>query len=91
MNYTEVAKELAKHHFIYISIGIETLGSDEWEYAYTIVYLPKEFWDVKRRAPHLVTIRSFAFSGGATYMGAWPDYDMCWDEAIKHANKLLGT
>lgn len=76
-------------YFIYIVIDTVHLGSDEWEFCYIIKYLPKEAWDLKRRATSFKEINSFVHSGGATYAGAWEDYDECLTHAIEHATKLL--
>jgi hypothetical protein len=87
---TDDIKEFHKH-FIYIIIDIVHLGSDEWEFCYTIKYLPKEAQDLKRRSSSFKEVESFVYSGGATYMGAWDDYDECLKHAVDHANKILNT
>lgn len=61
---------MGNNHFIYAYIRKCVIGSDEWEYSYEIDYLPKEFWEYKRRASHFVYIESISF-GSATYSGAW--------------------
>lgn len=85
-----VIKEFHKD-FIYIVIDLEHLGSDEWEFAYTIKYLPKEAQNLKRRATSFKEVNSFVHAGGATYSGAWDSYDECLEKAIAHARKIKNT
>lgn len=81
-------RELEKQ-FIYVYSEYQSLGSDEWEFGYVIVYLPKEHENDKRRAPHIKRIESFSFSGGATYSGAWPTIEESLIEGIKHAKTIV--
>lgn len=79
---------LEKKH-IYISTELESLGSDEWEFGFVIWYLPKEAYNLKRRAGSLVKYESFSFSGGATYMGAWPTIVEALTEGVKYAKEKV--
>jgi hypothetical protein len=91
MNTENGLEEIKKFHkdFIYIVIDIVHLGSDEWEFCYIIKYLPKEAQELKRRATSFKEVESFSHAGGATYTGAWYDYDECLKAAVEHANKIL--
>lgn len=77
-----------ERHFIYILIDIETLGSDEWEYAYIIKYIPKENRSDKKRAASFQYIKSFK-DGEGGYSGAWSEKTECVSEAIKRSLKLI--
>jgi hypothetical protein len=66
---------LRKNCDVHLVIDREAIGSDEWVFVYRIQYLPAEFKNAKRRAQHVVIIESLQFSGGATYMGGWDDYE----------------
>ena len=89
MTRLEIIKQYATKHHIYISTHLEFLGSDEWEWAYTIQYLPKEHWQEKRRSQFFHTYESFKHWGGATYIGAWSSYDECLKEAINKAGTFV--
>lgn len=80
---------LREVHQIHIQVKRECIGSDEWEFSYLIDYLPKDFWNYKRRATHFEYIESFSMSGGATYSGAWSTYEECLEKALFHALKLI--
>jgi hypothetical protein len=79
---------LREMHTIYITIVKETLGSDEWAFAYEISYLPKEHENEKRRCPHFVNIDSFRM-GYATYSGAWDSYEEALENGLQQALKLI--
>jgi|GEM_PF-5010737 len=73
---------------IYISAYKEDIGSDEWEFAYDIQYLPKEYENAKRRCSHFETILSFKVHG-ATYIGAWRNRDEAEEAAFTKAFEIL--
>lgn len=80
--------ELEKKH-VYVSTELVSLGSDEWEFGFRVDYLPKEFRELKRRASSLQSKQSFAFSGGATYMGAWPTIAEALANGVKYAREKI--
>lgn len=55
---------------MYSEINRIPIGSDEWEYGFTIDYLPVEGKNFKRRSGCFKTFYSFT-ENGSTYMGAW--------------------
>jgi hypothetical protein len=68
---TQIQLWLWNTHVILVQPAWESLGSDEWAFGFSVMWLPKEFHDVKRRTPHFTEKSSITFSGGATYSGAW--------------------
>jgi hypothetical protein len=87
--YQQLVDWFRNEHKIFININKEALGSDEWENSFTIEYLPKEFWNEKRRIQHFITINSFSLTGGATYIGAWDNYYHAWDMALEKSFELI--
>lgn len=86
----ELQKWTREVHYIYITVVKQTLGSDEWGFAYEISYLPKEFEDAKRRCPHFINIDSF-HGGGASYAGAWDTYEEALENGLLKALNLIQT
>lgn len=75
---------------IYVTIHRHTIGSDEWVFSYSIEYLPKEYWDAKRRAPYFVYIKdTYSESAGGTYDGGWSDYDEAVKKGIEKGYEVL--
>lgn len=67
-----VATEWLRTNFGILNIAptLEVTGTDEWEYGYEIVYLPKGYEMAKRRCPHIERIRSFK-EGIGSYQGTY--------------------
>lgn len=67
-----VAIEWLRTNFGILNIAptLEITGTDEWEYGYEIVYLPKIYEVAKRRCPHIERIRSFK-EGIGSYQGSF--------------------
>jgi hypothetical protein len=84
----EVVIWLYEKHGIWISVETCIIGSDEWDYGYKIVYLPKEFENAKRRAAHLVIKESFQEQIGS-YSGAWHSPTEAYEAAIEYTLKNL--
>lgn len=61
-------------YYIFCSINICHIGSDEWVYVYNINYLPKDHWDAKKRCNHFIYIESYIDSG-SMYYGGWDTYE----------------
>ena len=74
--------------YIYISFFKVSTGSDEWEIAYSIEYLPKETWMIKRRALSFERIDSFK-DGLSSYSGAWHTSSEAREAAILEAIKIV--
>lgn len=83
-----LAKWLRDHHYIFITVVRETIGSDEWVFAYRLDYLPKEYWEAKRRCPHFQVKESFS-DGFGTYSGGWDTFEEALENALKHSLELL--
>ncbi len=83
-----VIKWLSDVHDIHVSIYKEVIGTDEWEFAFRIQYIPHEFREAKRRMPHLKTIESY-FEYGSNYVGAWDKREEAIKEAVKKAMSLI--
>lgn len=82
--------EKLRENHIHIVIRRYCIGSDEWVFGYAVEYLPKEYWDAKRRSVHFVDIKhSFQESPGGTYWGGWDTHEEATNEAIKYAMTLL--
>lgn len=79
----EVRMWLYEKHGIWISVELCIVGSDEWEYGYKVVYLPKEFKNAKKRAIHLTTKESFQ-EGMSSYSGAWHTPTEAYEAAIEY-------
>jgi len=60
----------------------ESIGSDEWVFAYVIKHLPNQFSNAKRRNMHFETIKSFE-EGLGTYEGGWHTDKEAQIECIK--------
>jgi hypothetical protein len=76
---------------VHIEITRETIGSDEWVFGYKIHWLPKEFWDAKRRCLHFQYIESFSESPGGTYTGGWDTYEEALENALLRAMKSVAA
>ena len=86
---SQVVMWLYEKHGIWISVDRVIIGSDEWEYCYSISYLPKEFENAKRRSTHLMTKESFKETPGS-YVGAWDTPTEAYSEAIEYClTKLI--
>jgi hypothetical protein len=85
---TMLQKWLRDEHLIFVSVVREPIGSDEWEWAYTIEYLPKKHHNEKRRTPFFVTIKSF-HEGPGSYTGAWHDYEQALEEGLQKGLSLI--
>jgi uncharacterized protein YozE (UPF0346 family) len=81
-------KWLREEHYIYVLIKREEIGSDEWEFAYEIEYLPKEHWEEKRRAPYFEYISLFSIGFG-TYSNAWSTYEEALEAGLLKALTLI--
>jgi len=79
-------KELAAQN-IFPYVHFESTGSDEWCYAFTIDWIPKEFENAKRRCPHLETKRSFFAEG--SYVGGWDTVEEAWNNCFEYIAKHL--
>lgn len=77
-----------ENEMVYVTASLESLGSDEWEFQFNLVWLPKEHWQAKRRAPHLQHYDSFNGYGG-TYSGAWPTIEEALAEGVKYAKEKI--
>jgi hypothetical protein len=86
--YAHVIQWLLITHEIHVRYTIDILGSDEWEYGYSIWYIPKEFQDYKRRSPHYVEKLSFQLGYG-TYNGAWDTPQEAYLKALDYILKNL--
>jgi hypothetical protein len=85
----EVVMWLYEKQGVWISVELCIVGSDEWEYGYKVVYLPKEFENAKRRAIYLATKESFQ-EGMSSYSGAWHTPTEAYEAAIEYTlNNLL--
>lgn len=83
-------KWLREKHNIHISVTLEFIGSDEWVYAYEIIYLPKNEANIKRRSVLFKKIYSFSFKEEiGTYNGGWDTYEEALEEGLKESLKLL--
>lgn len=86
---SQVVMWLHETHEIWISVDIVIIGSDEWEYCYSISYLPKEFENTKRRTPYLREEKSFKVGPGS-YVGAWNTPTEAYSAAIEYClTKLI--
>lgn len=81
-------KWLREEHEIYVSAELTPIGSDEWEYSFTIQHLPKDKWAAKRRVSEFKTTSSFKISGGV-YVGAWVTYEEALEAGLYYALKLI--
>jgi hypothetical protein len=81
-------KWLREKHDINITVARVALGSDEMEYCYSVIHLPKEFEDAKRWVSLLERIDSFS-SYGSTYSGAWRTYEEALEQALQESLKLI--
>lgn len=81
--------ELLSSELIFVSTVFESIGSDEWVFAYTIDYLPKVDWDLKRRMTSFKRVSSFGFTGGATYYGGYDTITEALEEGIKYAKEKI--
>ncbi len=70
------------YNLIYLCVDIEFTGTDEWEFAYNINYLPIEKEDEKRRAIHFEHVSSYK-EYGSSYTGAWRTRTEATNQAIK--------
>lgn len=59
-----------REHDAYSWIYPEIVGSDEWEYAFKIMYIPFDKSNEKRRSAEFIYFDSFKMGFG-TYVGAW--------------------
>lgn len=84
----QVIMWLYEKHEVWIQIQRETIGSDEWVFAFVIDYLPKEFFLNKRRASHFKTIESF-IPGMSSYEGGWKEPNEAYLQAIEYTLKNL--
>lgn len=73
---------------MYSVIERTSIGSDEWEYSYSINYLPIEFKDYKRRGIHFKWIHSFR-EDGTCYEGAWGDKNEAREECLKRLIQII--
>ena len=78
---SQLQKWLREEHEIHICVTLECIGSDEWEYSYNIIYLPKDEMNEKRRSSKFQTIYSFN-GAGSSYIGAWETYEEALEEAF---------
>lgn len=74
---------------IFVSVDRCTIGSDEWEFGYSIEYLPKEHHNDKRRAGSFKEIKSFQDNYPYSYSGAWHTYEEAMETGLQKALTLI--
>lgn len=83
-----VLKWMREVHKIFIYIERESIGSDEWVFAFGCEYLPIENWEDKRRAASFVQFYSFML-GFETYSGGWDTYEEALEKGLQYGMSLI--
>lgn len=82
--YFELSKWLREEHEIYLFIHRHSTGSDEWEFSYSVQYLPKQYHNLKRRSTKFKYIEDTYIEYPGGYTGCWYTYEEALEAGLKY-------